>query len=192
MSTGKIIIAGIVGGIAMFLWGAISHMATPLGEAGFKSMPDAAEAILLPQMKVAITTPGMYFIPGMNDRSDAGMKTWEEKIKKGPHGILIFDPGPGSAMSPRQLITEWGSNTLASIILAVILARINGSRGKRMLLGAALGFFAWMSIDVSYWNWYEFPSSYAMAQMVDQTVGGLAAAAGIVLVLGKAPNVAKA
>ena len=52
-------------------------------------------------------------------------------------------------------------------MIASLPARIGGSRVKRMLLSAALGFFAWMSIDVSYWNWYEFPSSYAMAQMID-------------------------
>jgi hypothetical protein len=185
MSIGRTLTAGLVGGIAMFVWGAISHMATPLGEAGFSSMPDAAETILLPQMKAAITTPGMYFIPGKADRSEAGQKAWEEKIKKGPNGMLIFDPGPGEAMSPKQLITELFSNVLASIILAVILARIGGSRVKRMLLAGALGFFAWMSIDVSYWNWYKFPTNYAMAQMIDQTVGGLFAGAGIVLVLGR-------
>ena len=34
MTTTRIILAGVLGGIAMFIWTSIAHMATPLGHAG--------------------------------------------------------------------------------------------------------------------------------------------------------------
>ena len=30
----RIVMSGITGGLAMFLWGMVSHMALPIGEAG--------------------------------------------------------------------------------------------------------------------------------------------------------------
>jgi hypothetical protein len=37
--TKRIILAGVLGGIAMFIWTAIAHMALPLGEAGIGEIP---------------------------------------------------------------------------------------------------------------------------------------------------------
>jgi hypothetical protein len=39
MST-RVLLAGILGGIAMFVWTTIAHMVLPLGEAGFREIPD--------------------------------------------------------------------------------------------------------------------------------------------------------
>jgi hypothetical protein len=36
----KILLAGILGAIAMFFWTAIAHMALPLGEAGVTEIPN--------------------------------------------------------------------------------------------------------------------------------------------------------
>ena len=44
-----------------------------------------------------------------------------------------------------------------------------------------LGLFAWLSISVSYWNWYQFSNEFTRAEAIDQIggwlVGGLALAA---------------
>ena len=47
---------------------------------------------------------------------------------------------------------------------------------SRVAFGAALGAFASLAIDFSYWNWYGFPSAYLAAQMVDQVVAWALAA----------------
>jgi hypothetical protein len=39
----RILLAGIVGGIAMFVWTSIAHMALPLGEAGIAEIPNARQ-----------------------------------------------------------------------------------------------------------------------------------------------------
>ncbi|HXU11392.1 MAG TPA: hypothetical protein VN898_05460 [Candidatus Binatia bacterium] len=50
----------------------------------------------------------------------------------------------------------------------------------RVLAVALLGVFAWLSLSVSYWNWYGFPASFILAEGIDQavgwTLGGLAIA----------------
>ena len=49
------------------------------------------------------------------------------------------------------------------------------SYGRRLALVAIFGLAAWLSIEVSYWNWYGFPANYALAQLIDQVGGFLVA-----------------
>ena len=72
-----------------------------------------------------------------------------------------------------------------SVLLAVVLAQIRAGWLARAAIGAALGTFAWLSIDVSYWNWYGFPGMYVAGTFIDQAVGWLLGAAAIGLVLGR-------
>jgi hypothetical protein len=51
--------------------------------------------------------------------------------------------------------------------------------GKRVLLVGAIGILVFLDVDASYWNWYGFPTSYALVQLTDHTVGWLLA--GLVL-----------
>jgi hypothetical protein len=37
--TKRYFIAGVLGGIVMFIWTSIAHMALPLGEAGIREIP---------------------------------------------------------------------------------------------------------------------------------------------------------
>ncbi len=36
----KVLVGGVVGGIVLFVWGAVSHMVLPLGGVGIKEMPN--------------------------------------------------------------------------------------------------------------------------------------------------------
>ena len=55
----------IVGGVIVFVWSAVAHVATPLGTMGLKPLPDETRQIA---SFTAIPSSGMYFFPGM-DRS---------------------------------------------------------------------------------------------------------------------------
>jgi hypothetical protein len=184
MSGARIITAGIVGGVVMFIWGAIDHRALPLGEMGIKSLP--GEAVVLPAMKTSIHQRGLYFFPGrdMKDKSPAAEKAWEEKFKAGPQGILVYDPAGSEPMSPGMLGRELLSNVLAAVLLAVVLSAIKANKFAGTVVGAGMGLFAWLSISVSYWNWYHFPPEYTMAEMVEQGVGGALTGLAIAIVYG--------
>jgi hypothetical protein len=49
------------------------------------------------------------------------------------------------------------------------------SFASRVLFVTLTGLLPWIVVDFSYWNWFEFPTAYAMAQMVDYVVGALLA-----------------
>jgi hypothetical protein len=48
----RILLAGILGGIVMFVWTSIAHMALPLGEAGINEIPN--ESVVLSAMQSSI------------------------------------------------------------------------------------------------------------------------------------------
>jgi hypothetical protein len=41
----RILLAGIIGGIVMFVWTSIAHMALPLGEAGINKIPNESAVL---------------------------------------------------------------------------------------------------------------------------------------------------
>ncbi len=170
----RVVIAAIVGGVIHFAWGAVSHMATPLGMMGISPLP--AEAVLLSAMKLAIDEPGTYMFPGYDPKkeyTEEEMKVWEAKHREGPVGMLIYKPVGGEHMTKGMLVNEFISNVLAALIVAAVAALMVGSYLKRVVAIGLLGLFAWLSINVSYWNWYGFSSGMTVAEGIMQTVGWL-------------------
>ena len=91
--TKRILLAAILGGIALFVWGSVSHLALGLGEIGIKELPN--EQPVLASLRAGISEPGFYFFPGMAipagasaEQKNAAAKKFEEKYMAGPTGIL--------------------------------------------------------------------------------------------------------
>ena len=60
----KILLAGILGGIAMFIWTAIAHLVLPLGEAGISEIPNESAVLSAMQSNIGGQT-GLYIFPGL-------------------------------------------------------------------------------------------------------------------------------
>ena len=57
-----ILVAGVLGGIAMFVWTSITHMALPLGEAGINVIPNESAVLNAMQSSMGEKT-GLYIFP---------------------------------------------------------------------------------------------------------------------------------
>ena len=177
--TGRIWLAGIVGGVVLFIWLSIAHILTPLGRVGFKKLPN--EAATLGALKASLADEGLYFYPWMEDprtippaQRDAAMKEFQEKFAAGPHGLLLYHPaGTGTgAMQPRQLLIEFFKNLLESLFAVFLLTRTAGlGFGGRVAFVSVVGLIAATSTNLSYWNWYGFPSDYSLAYVFTTLVG---------------------
>ena len=62
MTTTRIILAGVLGGIAMFIWTSIAHMVLPLGQAGVRELPNEAAVLAALQTNLA-TNPAFISSP---------------------------------------------------------------------------------------------------------------------------------
>lgn len=177
--TKRILLGGVLGGIALFLWSSITHMVLPLGEVGVQQMQN--EEPVLTAMRSSIQAPGFYFFPGMDrspgmtaEQQEAATQEWQTKYNTGPWGILIYHPPGTSSSFPVQLTRELLTNIVSALLAAFLLSRALGglsSFGMRVAFVALLGLFASVAGDIPYWNWYGFPTNYTLAQLTDQVSG---------------------
>jgi hypothetical protein len=171
--TKRIFLAGILGGVAMFLWASLAHMVLPLGRAGIREVPD--DRALLASMRSALgESSGLYMFPGVG--SDADMKRYEQKLASNPSGLLIYHPPGVKALTPGQLITEFLTELLEALLLAWLMAQTRlESLPARLGFAIVVGIVAGITTNVSYWNWYGFPSAYTLPYMSIEIVGFLVA-----------------
>jgi len=168
----RIVLAGFLAGLAVFVFSAVIHMALPIGHMGFRSLP--AEDAVLSALRAGIHEKGLYLFPGvdMSKKMTAEeQKAWIDRYVAGPTGLLVYSPGGEAPMLPRQLAVELFSDVLAAAIAAFVIAHGSASFGRRVWIVTLFGVFAWLSITVSYWNWYRFPTPWAVAELIDQAGG---------------------
>ncbi len=186
--TKQVIIGGAVAGLAMFIWGAVSHMALGLQESGIKQFSN--EVPVLAALKGEIKEAGFCFFPGMDtspnmtkEQKAAAEKQWTEKYQAGPRGILVYHPDGQQAMSPKQLGLQLGADIAGGLVAAILLAQAGGLRsyGRRLGLVTLMGLLPFFMVNFPYWNWYGFPGHFTMMELVDKLitlfVGGLVLAA---------------
>jgi hypothetical protein len=178
------ILAGILGGIAMYAWSSLAHIATPLGMTGLSELPN--EQVVLDTLRANIgDRHAMFYYPGMGGNTD--MAAYEQKLAGAPNGLLIYHPPGGKSMQVSQLVGEFLSE-LFQIMLAVFLlskTSITGFGGRAGFITAA-GVLAGIGVTFSYWNWFGFPTSYSVAQFAIIVTGYLAAGLTAAAVLRKA------
>lgn len=173
----RIPLAGLVAGVVYFIWLSIAHIATPLGMVGVSEIPN--EASVLVAMKANMPAPGLYFYPGMGvaptaskEEKAAAMQRMGEKMAAGPWGILIYHPNGTAALNPHQLGTELISNIIQGLLLCWLIAQTSlVSMSGRVAFATVVGIVAAMATNVSYWNWYGFPTNYTAAYMITAIIG---------------------
>jgi hypothetical protein len=170
----RALIGGIVAGIVVFVWGAISHMVLPTGKMGIKQIPN--EEAVVSAMKASIQEPGFYFFPGMDmtrEPTPEEQSAWNAKYMAGPNGVLVYHPTGSAPLSPKQLLTELASNIAAALLAAFVVSHVAAGFGRRAIIVTLMGLFAWFSISISWWNWYGFPFSTIFTEAIDQIGGWL-------------------
>jgi hypothetical protein len=177
--TKRIILAGVLGGIAMFIWTAIAHMALPLGEAGVDEIPND-EALMTLLQATAGTKTGLYIFPGMGLGPDAthaqrsaAMKDYEAKLAKNPSGLMMYHPAGSRPMAmPKFLTIEFVTELLEALLVVALLAQTSiATFGGRVGFVTTAGILAAIATNVSYWNWWGFPTVYTASYMFIEIVG---------------------
>ncbi|MEY2505125.1 MAG: hypothetical protein QOG27_1405 [Verrucomicrobiota bacterium] len=178
-TTTRIFFAGVLGAVAMFAWTAIAHMALPLGEAGVQNTMD--DAALLSAMKSTVKDKdGLYVYPTMglppdatHAQQSAAMEKYPEKLEKNPSGFFIYHPAGSRPMNMGKFLSIEFITELCEALLAVwLLAQTRiVTFGGRVGFITAAGIMAAIATNVSYWNWWGFPTVYTASYMFIQLIG---------------------
>lgn len=170
----KPILAALLGGLVVFVWGTISHLVLPLGQAGVSVIRPESEPVVLATMKASMPERALYIFPGMkpSGATDEDRRLWQERHKAGPAGIVAMNPKPTGNFGT-WLGMEYAGNALAALMASLVMLRVPVELGllRRAGLVSLFGLFETFDIDLSQWNWYGFPTPYLTAQAIDHTIG---------------------
>lgn len=141
---------------AVFVWIAsfLTHMVLPHHKGEWKGLPDEAKAA----DAMAGVGAGRYMIP-YGDMKDFKTPEFEEKMKRGPNGIVVIWPGP----------VNMGQNLVLTLLFYVLVGVIIAFLGSKALTGAeaymdrftfvAVAAFAAHGLGwMSYFIWYRIGS----------------------------------
>jgi hypothetical protein len=166
----RIITAILLGCTVMFIWGGFSHTVIFVGT-GFKRMPNEDKVIAV--LKENIGEQGLYFFPGKDFKNSSKEQdaVFENKFKTGAVGQLLYRPIGGDVFSGGKLITQFMSNLFAVFIIVIVVSMLTGSYWKKVFIISLLGLLSCLSVSTIYWNWYEYPTSFFIAQILDVVIG---------------------
>jgi hypothetical protein len=176
--TKRVLLAGILGGIAMFVWASLAHIVLPLGQTGIQEIPNEGSVLTAMQSSLGAKS-GFYMFPGMalgpnptREQQRFAMEHYGEKLAANPSGLLVYHPPGAKALRPGQLITEFLTEVIEALIVVFLLAQTRlTSFGSRVGFVTLAGVLAAITTNISYWNWYGFPGSYTAAYMSIEIVG---------------------
>jgi hypothetical protein len=186
MMTSRFWIAGLVGGVAMFIWASFAHMTPMLAQAGIQKMP-AEPAVLAALQGDLGKHDGFYMYPYLAPgemQSPAGVR----RMAENPSGLLIYHPPGRKDMTPGQLVGEFLLELVEALAaVALLSAAAIAGFGPRVGFFAGIGVIAAIVTNGSYLIWYGFPLSFTLSAMFVELMKFVVAGVAAALVLGRTP-----
>jgi|SRR5947209_566072 len=175
----RALLAGIVGGVIMFIWNFVAHDFLPLGEMGVGVIPNE-DAVTTALQSSLGDNSGFYVFPSggltpgaTKEQKGAAMKKAMEQMERGAAGVLIYRPKRVFNF-PKRLGIEFVTEVVEALLAVFLLAqtRITSFGGKVGFVLIA-GIIAAITTNIPYANWYGFPKSYTLAQITIAVVSYL-------------------
>jgi len=175
MST-RFILAGVLAGVAMFIWGAISHMMLPWHEATMETFRD--EDLVAEVLMKEAPVSGIYVAPmaGMlekgisSEEQDKRMNEAWAKGEKGPNIFLSFHREGKSGMA-MPMILDFVTLVLMSFLMLWLLAAApNLTFVGKVLFVVIAGTAGMALVQLEQWIWWSFSTSYALVNIVDSAI----------------------
>ena len=149
----KLMVYGcLLGGVVIFVWGAVSHMV--IFHEPLKPFPNSPAVMEFVQANAPVN--GEYF---------------------DPRGVLMSvsllpDKGDKSLLMGKYMAVELVSNMIQALLLLYVLSKAKpaGVFAAGQFAGW-LGLLAWLAIVFSYWNWYGFSLTWVALDFVDTVFG---------------------
>jgi hypothetical protein len=184
----RVLVAGLIGGILMFVWGVVAHMALGLGNVGI-NLPTNENVALSGLQQGLGEQAGVYMLPSLDPKKmgDATeVRAYSIKAVRSPYAFVVYQPqGTDMMQMGPQIGRQWASDTLSALALAFVIGLAVVGFRRRLAIAAAAAVFAWLSTLLPYWNWYRFPLDFTLAALVEQLIGWLIAGAAMAWWLGR-------
>ncbi|MCI0651549.1 MAG: hypothetical protein L0Z55_06685 [Planctomycetes bacterium] len=181
----NIVLAALFGGLAFFVWSAISWMALPWHRGQYMEFAD--EDAVAAAIVANAPTSGLYGLPetpkappgATAEQAKAAEEALWAKMQSGPIVTAVVTRG-GFGSLPRMLFVAFANSVLVAAAFAWILAQVPAaSYFHKVAVVSLLGATAALACRVPDWNWHKFPFLYALVGVADLAIGW--ALAGLVI-----------
>ncbi|HEV8538006.1 MAG TPA: hypothetical protein VGR15_03690 [Bacteroidota bacterium] len=178
----KTIVGGIVGGIILFVWSFLAWVLLPLHEPTLHQIPDEDAAISA--LQPLLNEKAVYVFPKMPPMGadQATVDKCIAKIKRGPVGMIVYDPAGSDPMMPGQMAVGLIVNILSAWVVAWFLIRstaVNASFISRVAYCGMFGVFVSLFAHLTNWNWMGFPVDFTSRMVIDALLSWIIAGLGI-------------
>ncbi len=176
--TRKVLLGGVAGGVALFVWSVVAWTLLPLHASSLHKL--AAEDRVVAALVEAKTPEGLYLIPAPPDtkgkteeQAAAEIEAWNERSGRGPVATLAYHPGGRSPTRMfRPMARGLGLALAATFFSAWALSRARiASHFGRVGFVVGMGLFAWALGPAMLWNWFAYPADYTVAVLLDALAG---------------------
>lgn len=190
----RIFLAGLLGGIAMYIWTYLAYAVLPLGNTGLRRLPNETAVLEVLQNNLAENSglyifPGRWLGPNPPDKKTEAMNDLAKTVARYPSGMLIYN---AAGSRPIELSRWLSVDFLMELTEAVLTVFLLGQTrlttfGARVRFVLLIGLLAAIATNVSNLIWYGFPWSYTLAYIFIQVVGFLCIGLVAAFVLKKQP-----
>lgn len=168
MSTGRIILGGILGGLVMFVWGNVSWLLLPWHMATMSSLENEGE--FMQQLRPMVEEREVYYFPAMPLKwEDEEYDNFARTHRDGPVGMLIVAPG-GDPMPNSMFAVGFLTNLACATMLSVLLAFAAPNLPlyqSRVAFCAVAGVLAGSIAYIPLWNWMHHAGAYCLVNGAD-------------------------
>jgi hypothetical protein len=155
----RIGLCSFAGGVALFLWGALSWAVLPMRADNLQEFNDEDKVAAV--LKASTDGHGVYVYP--KDK---------EKLAGGPFAFVIFRPGATMPMS-RLMVRGFLVCVLAAGLMSNLLLQSSVTTyGGRILFCVVVCLTAGVLVRLSDWNWRFYPTSYVLIELLHLAVSG--------------------
>jgi len=192
----KIVFAGIVGGVILWVWGFISWVVLPLHLSAMHPIPNETEIVA--SLGRSLPEKGVYVFPLMPKEAadlppaeqEAAMAAYMAKYQSGPTGMIFFDPAGKDPFMVNQMISGLLIFMVTAGIVAWLLSRstaVGESFLSRVIYCGMIGTLFAVGCHLSEWNWMGWSFDWTRAMMFDSIAAWLLAGLGISAIIKQKP-----
>ena len=166
-TTNALLKGAISGGLIFFIWTNVSWMAIGWHNSYMSQIPN--EDVFAESIRKEIPKPGLYFVPWHDQDSD-----WDEVMKKteqGPFAYMMITPRGKSMSMGLPMLMSLIANCVLAMIASLLLLQTSGlSFLGRVAFVAAVGLSGSGWLVFANWNWWGFPTTYLIVNLVDLAI----------------------
>lgn len=163
--------------VFVFILSSILHMVFKYHHSDFRPLPN--ESATLEKLRALSLTPGFYHFPYCGDHKDMAKPEMQEKMAKGPVGLMTVVPNGPPAMG--KLLGLWFAYTvLISIFVGCIAGTVLAVGADAMVVfrfTAAVAFMAYGAANLANSIWKGAPWKATFKEVFDGILFALATGA---------------